>query len=119
MPGVRDAWDSSGCVVCAFAAQMPAACFDSSLSGLLCLQPPVGDGIEQRLIIEPVLRRVSRGEVGYGLVEHPALAQIPADRDAIPRAGVRACERPAAEAGVVAQLLVAHAVDVDRQLAVP
>src|SRR4051794_39066730 len=59
------------------------------------------------------------GEVAHGLVESLTAAEIRGDRDPVPRPGVAARERLAAQRRVELQSLAVHALDLGRSLAVP
>src|SRR5262249_31252429 len=64
----------------------------------------VGDGIAQPLVVPVVLVGVGEREVGDGVVEVLATAQVARDDGCPPGPGVRPGQRPAAEPAVVAEL---------------
>src|SRR5215211_4312111 len=57
---------------------------------------------------------ISFREVGYRAIEALALAEVAGDLHAVPGAGVRPGQRPAAEAGIDDQFIGRHALDVSR-----
>jgi hypothetical protein len=75
--------------------------FAPVLQAGLCNDPAVLNGLSQRLVVTLVLVCVGTGEIGHGLVEDIAVAQVGRDGNPVARAGVGAGEGCCADARII------------------
>src|SRR5659263_670467 len=83
------------------------------------LQPPVGDRLNQGLMITCSAGGVSLGEGGDRLIEHIRFAEISADHRRVAGSRVPPGQRPGAQGGVFLQAALIHRGQVRAPLAVP
>jgi hypothetical protein len=76
----------------------------------------IGDGVDERLMVNPILIGVRHGEVGDSPVESITRAEVGSDGDPVTGPGVSASETPAAHFRIDAERLGRHGLHVNREL---